>query len=208
MATPARDPNDVQLEWVPLSQLQGWPRNPKDHDLGAIASSLGTYGYVTPVVVNRRNSMLLAGHGRVDALLQRKAEGLPPPPRIQLGAEGEWLVPTVFVDLPEAQHEPYLVMDNRSTELGGWTEPLLLQVLKTAHEADMLEATGYDEEDLEDLSRRIAGLPSGSRQEIAKGKLAETFGVPPFSVLDARQGYWRDRKRAWVEVGSPPTEAL
>ena len=25
--------------------------------------------------------------------------------------------------------------------------------------------------------------------------------VPPFSVLDARQGYWQDRKRAWIAVG-------
>jgi hypothetical protein len=25
--------------------------------------------------------------------------------------------------------------------------------------------------------------------------------VPPFSVLDARQGYWQDRKRAWIALG-------
>ncbi len=31
--------------------------------------------------------------------------------------------------------------------------------------------------------------------------LAERFGVPPFSVLDARQGYWQDRKRAWIALG-------
>lgn len=31
--------------------------------------------------------------------------------------------------------------------------------------------------------------------------LAERFLVPPFSVLDARQGYWQDRKRAWLSIG-------
>jgi hypothetical protein len=31
--------------------------------------------------------------------------------------------------------------------------------------------------------------------------LAERFGVPPFSVLDARQGYWQERKRAWLSLG-------
>lgn len=31
--------------------------------------------------------------------------------------------------------------------------------------------------------------------------LADRFLIPPFSVLDARQGYWQDRKRAWIEVG-------
>ena len=27
--------------------------------------------------------------------------------------------------------------------------------------------------------------------------LVERFGVPPFSILDTRQGYWQDRKRKW-----------
>lgn len=35
----------------------------------------------------------------------------------------------------------------------------------------------------------------------AKKNLAERFIVPPFSVLDARQGYWQDRKRAWIALG-------
>lgn len=30
--------------------------------------------------------------------------------------------------------------------------------------------------------------------------LALKFGVPPFSILDTRQGYWQDRKRAWKEI--------
>ena len=33
------------------------------------------------------------------------------------------------------------------------------------------------------------------------GPVAERFGFPPFSVLDARSGEWQDRKRAWASVG-------
>lgn len=33
------------------------------------------------------------------------------------------------------------------------------------------------------------------------GRLKEQFLVPPFSVLDARQGYWQQRKRAWIDLG-------
>ena len=33
------------------------------------------------------------------------------------------------------------------------------------------------------------------------GPVADKFGFPPFSVLDARQGEWQDRKRAWIDVG-------
>lgn len=31
--------------------------------------------------------------------------------------------------------------------------------------------------------------------------LAEQFIVPPFTTLDTRQGYWQDRKRAWMSLG-------
>ncbi|MCC6797685.1 MAG: hypothetical protein IT366_21410 [Candidatus Hydrogenedentes bacterium] len=33
------------------------------------------------------------------------------------------------------------------------------------------------------------------------GPLAQKFEMPPFSVLDARQGYWQERKRAWISLG-------
>ena len=31
--------------------------------------------------------------------------------------------------------------------------------------------------------------------------LRDKFLVPPFSVLDARAGYWQDRKRSWLNLG-------
>lgn len=31
--------------------------------------------------------------------------------------------------------------------------------------------------------------------------LTEQFGIPPFSVLDARAGYWIKRKKKWLETG-------
>jgi hypothetical protein len=37
--------------------------------------------------------------------------------------------------------------------------------------------------------------------EDEKGSLADDFIVPPFSVLDTKQGYWQDRKRAWIGLG-------
>lgn len=33
------------------------------------------------------------------------------------------------------------------------------------------------------------------------GNLARRFLAPPFTILDAKQGYWRDRKNAWLELG-------
>jgi hypothetical protein len=33
------------------------------------------------------------------------------------------------------------------------------------------------------------------------GNLSKKFIVPPFSVLSARDGWWQDRKRAWLALG-------
>jgi hypothetical protein len=35
----------------------------------------------------------------------------------------------------------------------------------------------------------------------ASGPVAERFTFPPFTVLNAREGEWQDRKRAWIAMG-------
>lgn len=36
---------------------------------------------------------------------------------------------------------------------------------------------------------------------MSNGQLYKDFFHPPFSVLDARRGWWRDRKRQWLDLG-------
>ena len=31
--------------------------------------------------------------------------------------------------------------------------------------------------------------------------LAESWEYPPFSVLNAREGWWQERKRSWLALG-------
>lgn len=35
----------------------------------------------------------------------------------------------------------------------------------------------------------------------SRGKLSDDFIIPPFSVLSAREGFWQERKRAWISYG-------
>lgn len=35
----------------------------------------------------------------------------------------------------------------------------------------------------------------------ASGLVAERFVIPPFTILDAKQGDWQERKRAWLSIG-------
>lgn len=34
-----------------------------------------------------------------------------------------------------------------------------------------------------------------------KSTLGENWDYPPFSVLNAREGWWQERKRAWLSLG-------
>jgi len=38
-------------------------------------------------------------------------------------------------------------------------------------------------------------------EESKAGNLIKKFIIPPFSVLDTRQGYWQDRKKQWLSLG-------
>lgn len=40
-----------------------------------------------------------------------------------------------------------------------------------------------------------------TKEEELKASLFDKFIIPPFSVFDARQGYWQNRKKAWKNLG-------
>lgn len=53
--------------------------------------------------------------------------------------------------------------------------------------------------EIPELDIKLDELESGEEQKYIK--LTDKFIVPPFSVLDTRQGYWQERKRAWLSLG-------
>jgi hypothetical protein len=69
-------------------------------------------------------------------------------------------------------------------------------LLKSGNE-ELLKKTGQTPEEINSLLKSV-GVGD---DEPEPGNLAETFIVPPFSILDTKQGYWQDRKRAWLDVG-------
>lgn len=51
--------------------------------------------------------------------------------------------------------------------------------------------------ELIELRSALPPAPAGA----PRASLSERFLLPPFSVLDARQGYWQKRKRTWLDLG-------
>jgi hypothetical protein len=140
---------NVRIEYVPLSSLVKWPRNPKDHDLEALGASYKRFGFVSPMIMDERTGRLVVGMGRLEQLEAMFATGDAPPARIQ-AKDGEWLVPVVrgvsFRSDEEA--EAYLLADNRLTERGGWLDELLDEMIGDLDAGEGLEGTGFDEDDV------------------------------------------------------------
>lgn len=145
----------LKVEYVPLDELEKWPRNPKNHDLDGIERSIKRFGFTAPVIVDEKTGRLVAGHGRQEALSRMRDRGDPPPSHVQVRGK-RWMVPVVRGNefASEAEAEKYLVADNRFVELGGWDAEALLDMIGDLNPPD-LEVVGFDSLDLENLSLQI-----------------------------------------------------
>ena len=155
---PTRKGKGIRVEYVPLGDLERWPRNPKRHDHAGIIESIKRFGFVTPVIVDEKTGRLVAGHGRQEALSMMKKGGDPPPENIRKKG-GDWLVPVVRGNrfASEAEAERYLVADNRYVELGGWDNDSLVQILSEQEGQEDLAAMGFDQAEVDRLIKLVAG---------------------------------------------------
>jgi len=185
-AWPADNPERRSIE-----SLIPYAGNPMTHppaQIELLKRSLREFGWTMPVLVDEDGG-IIAGHGRVMAAMQLGIKIVP-----CLVAKG-W---------PEARKRAYVIADNQYARLGEWDHDLLKVELGDLGELGYdLSLAGFGEIELVEF---MTGLPgdgdNGNQAPIDVAKtLAERFGVPPFSVLNAREGWWQDRKRAWIALG-------
>lgn len=143
----------IRIEYVPMAEVQRWPRNPKNHKHELIEESIGRFGFVQPLLLDEGTKQLVAGHGRLETLGRLHKEGGTPPGRIQVGPDGEWLVPVIrgvsFKDEREA--EAYLLADNRLAEVGGWDDAGLQAILTDLNTDELLKGVGWSSKQVEEL---------------------------------------------------------
>lgn len=194
---------------VPVGELRPDPANPRTHSeeqVAKLAEAIRTVGWTNPIIADD-DGTILAGHGRLRAAL-----------RLGMAA-----VPVLtFSDLPPEVRRLILIGDNRLAEDAGWDREALAGLMEELRDGGFsLAATGFDEAEIDAIIAEAQaaaggaggapaaegpadpgaapagnpGAPSGA------GSLASRFGVPPFSVLNAREGWWQERKRAWLALG-------
>lgn len=144
------------VSYLPLATLQqaADDRNPKAHDLDRIEASFGRFGLIDPVGLDDRTGKIIGGHGRVKALARMRDRGVAPPDGVQLDGDGGWLIPTVvgWASRGDLDAAGALIALNRTTELGGWADDALLDLLDDLAADDALDgAVGFDDADLDQL---------------------------------------------------------
>lgn len=205
---PTLSPDIDSIFLMPESELELWPDNYNEGDVGLLMEGIGRYGFAGAIKVWNGNQVRGGNHTLI-AVRALKASGEPLPHNIQM-LDGEWYVPCVSLNhLTEQEAIGFAIFDNRSAARASQNEELLLQYLGILKEADETLVTGYDDADMQQiaefLSGDIAAAGGGAAGEdvdtTPRASLAERFIVPPFSILDARQGYWQLRKKAWIALG-------
>ena len=157
-------------------ELTPYAGNAKVHppeQIDRIANSIKAFGWQQPIVVDKDNVVII-GHGRLAAAKQLMLD----------------TVPVVYADnLTEDQVDALRLADNKTNE-SEWDFGKLEEELAALSIAG-IDMTAFGFEDLE------KDVSNPKDDHIVP--LTDRFIIPPFSVLDARQGYWQERKKAWKE---------
>ena len=158
--TTERTEGERWVEYVPLGTVKGAANNPKLHADSELDASIGRFGYVEPMVQDDRTGVLVAGHGRLQALIRAVAAGEGAPEGVKVDEDGQWLVPVLrgWASTSDAEAEAYLVGSNELTMMGGWDQDALTATLaRIAEETSNLAGTGFDEAQLQGLLARDMG---------------------------------------------------
>lgn len=171
-----------------VSDLIPYARNSRTHSevqVNKIASSIKEFGFLNPVLIDKDNG-IIAGHGRVMAAQKL---GLKEVPVLQIG------------HLSETQKRAYIIADNRLALDAGWDDEMLrVEIAELEDLGFNLELTGFEVGELESIKlEQTTEDLSGDKNNISS--LSERFLISPFSVLNAREGWWQNRKRGWLALG-------
>ena len=145
---------EPKVKYIRIDEILGADINPKDHDIGVLIIAIKRFGFTSPLIRNDDTKKLVAGHGRLEALINMYKSEYSLPRGILKDEDGMWLVPVVTGLNFENEEEAlsYLIADNKLSEIGGWDEKALLDMLK---DIDNLEGVGFDHTDAQEILDNI-----------------------------------------------------
>ena len=159
-------------------------RKHSDEQVAQIAASIKEFGWTNPILVDGDKG-IIAGHGRLMAARKLKMDK----------------VPTIeLTHLTETQRKALIIADNKLALNADWDNELLtIELNDLMADGFALEILGFDVDELNALLEKDEESEDGEGD--GHGSLSDRFLVPPFSVLNAREGWWQARKRFWLAMG-------
>lgn len=130
----------------PIDKLELLPGNPRKGDVDSVVKSYETFGQRKPIVARMRPDSdfaeVLAGNTQLKAARRL-----------------EWdMIAVVLVDDDDATAAGFALADNRTHDLGEYLDEELAAMISMVEDNDtLLDASGYDLMDMEDIMARIAG---------------------------------------------------
>lgn len=126
----------MQVVKFKLDELIQHPRNVRVHgqkNLQALKKSLNEFGQTKPILVQKSTNYVIAGNGTLQAAR----------------ALGWDEIECHVLDLDDNKANALAIMDNRTSDTSEWDEQGLTQLLKELNESQMLDLTGFGDEDLQ-----------------------------------------------------------
>lgn len=179
---------------APIAELHELDGNPRKGDVQAVARSLQRFGQRKPIIARADTGEIVAGNHTWKAAKK-------------LGWNS---IAVLFVSDDEATAKAFALADNRTADLGEYDNEALVEMMEYVLDADeeLLHAASFTEADIDALlAESTGGMGQDADEDVevpaekSNLNLFDRFMVPPFSVLDARGGWWQDRKRAWIDFG-------
>lgn len=183
----------MDVRSMPIGDLVEDPNNARLHperNLAIIRDSLNRFGQVEPLVVQAGTNVVIGGNGRLSVMRD-------------LGWDTAEIVE---MELDDRQAVALSLALNRSSDFSAWDVDKLQELIDSVGDLGLdLDAMGLSPDDLADIL--ASSNPAADTDNMADRytdpptSMTDTFGAPPFSVLDGRKGYWLERKREWFALG-------
>lgn len=169
----------MEIIYKKLADLTPYQKNPRKNDdaVKSVKASIKEFGFKVPIIIDA-NDIIVAGHTRYKAAKSLKLEEVPC---------------IIADDLTDEQVKAFRLADNKVGELAEWDGDLLTEEISGILDIDMSNF-GFDI----DFESNVADSQNNTTEFET---LSESFGAPPISILDTRQGYWQSRKKQWKKLG-------
>lgn len=180
-APPAMNP-----ELWAVDRIKPYPRNARTHpaeQITLLAALFKRHGVDQPIVVDD-DGIILKGHGRHLAAIEAGLTHFPVVQRIGMS---------------DAEKRALRIEDNQVGLMSSWDAELIRSEIAILRAEDYpISLLGFG--DVELIQFEASPGPNAPERGTV-GNLAERFGIAPFTTLNAREGWWQNRKRGWIALG-------